>query len=36
MCVCVLQDSLGKEVRQYNNMDDDSFIGLMGKRSFGK
>ncbi|XP_060723211.1 tachykinin-3b [Tachysurus vachellii] len=29
------QDSLGREVRQYNNMDDDSFIGLMGKRSVG-
>ncbi|KAK3574323.1 hypothetical protein QTP86_005094 [Hemibagrus guttatus] len=32
-----LMDSSGREMRQYNDMDDDddSFIGLMGKRSFG-
>ncbi|KAM9482908.1 tachykinin-3b isoform 2-T2 [Clarias gariepinus] len=29
------QGSSGRAVRQYNDMDDDSFIGLMGKRSSG-
>ncbi|XP_034156413.1 tachykinin-3b [Pangasianodon hypophthalmus] len=29
------QDSSGREMRQYNDVDDDGFIGLMGKRSSG-
>ncbi|XP_047014704.1 tachykinin-3b isoform X2 [Ictalurus punctatus] len=28
-----VQDSSGREMRQYNEVEDDSFIGLMGKRS---